>query len=86
MEFGSPRIVRIPSGNDTAPAGTAAAGGQIGIIKQDALICEPVNIGCSYPGIPITSKIINWNIVGEYKYEIRCEFFRTATKQATHTK
>ena len=68
MQFGSAGIVRVTAGHDAVSAGTAAAGGKIGVGKPDRSLCQKVNVGSGNKWVAITPEVIPTDIIGD-KYD-----------------
>ena len=82
MQLRGARIVRIATGYDTAPGGTATTGGQICVIKTHTTLRQKIDMGSLDDWMTIAPKIILRNIIGYEKYDVGLLGKRSAcTKQ-----
>ena len=71
MQFGSSRIVWIPARNNAGPARTAAAGGKVHIVEFQSLTRQAVYVRRIDLVVPVTTKIIPADIVGDDENNVR---------------
>ena len=65
MQLRCTGVVGIPPRNNTTPGGTAAAGGQVCVIKTHAILRKKIDIGSLDDRMTVTPKIILRNIIGD---------------------
>ena len=70
MQLRGTSIVRIATGYDTAPGGTATTGGQICLIKTHTTLRQKIDMGSLDDWMTIAPKIILRNIIGYEKYDV----------------
>ena len=61
----------IPSWDNASSAGTATAGGQIGVGKADPIRRQTIDIRRTNALISVTPEIIPANVISNEKYEVR---------------
>lgn len=71
MQFRCPGIVRVPPGDDAAPARAATTRGTIGLIKSQSASGQVVDMRRLDDRVPITSDIILGNIVRDKEDKIK---------------
>ena len=86
MEFRSPGVVRVATGDDTAPGWTAAADGKVGIVKAHPVARKRINLRCLDHSMPVTAEIILGDVIGNEEDDIGPIISRECRLQADHGK